>query len=181
MNFIRSASDWGRNELMPYSITVTATPPEQFFSQGANRSLTDLDPPLITAPLDATDVSDDTYRFLTFLDLATKAGQTVIDDFALELLRIVSMEEGGLILGTHHTIPLSICGDLSKVPQTNTCLLDRRLTILFVFQEDKTIFSLSDPEPQLVADAIAACQYNNQKRQCMDLPALNTMIVLASL
>lgn len=164
---------------MSYNITVTATSPEQFFSQGANRSLTDLDPPLITAPLDATDVSDDTYRFLTFLDLATKAGQTVIDDFALELLRIVSMEEGGLILGTHHTIPLSICGDLSKVPQTNTCLLDRRLTILFVLQEDKTIFSLSDPEPQLVADAIAAYQYNNQKRQCIYLPALNTMIVLA--
>ena len=61
------------------------------------------------------------------------------------------MEEGGLILGTHHTIPLSICGDLSKVPQTNICLLDRPY------------------------------QYNNQKRQCMDLPALNIMIVLASL
>ena len=75
MNFIRSASDWDRNELMSHNIT--ATPPEQFFSQGANRSLTDLDPPLITAPLDATDVSD-TYRFLTFLDLATKAGQTAI-------------------------------------------------------------------------------------------------------
>lgn len=120
MNFIRSASDWGRNELMSYNIT--ATPPEQFFSQGANRSLTDLDLPLITAPLDATDVSDDTYRFLTFLDLATKAGQTAIDDFAPELLRIISME-GGLILGTHHTIPLSICGDLSKVPK-NICLLD---------------------------------------------------------
>ena len=119
MNFIRSASDWGRNELMSYNIT--ATPPEQFFSQGANRSLTDLDLPLITAPLD---VSDDTYRFLNFLDLATKAGQTAIDDFAPELLRIISMEEGGLIPGTHHTVPLSICGDLSKVPQTNICLLD---------------------------------------------------------
>ena len=119
MNFIRSASDWGRNELMSCNITVTATPPEQFFSQGVNRSLTDLDPPLITAPLDATDVSDDTYRFLNFLDLA---GQTAIDDFAPELLRIISME-GGLILGTHHTIPLSICGDLSKVPK-NICLLD---------------------------------------------------------
>ena len=165
---------------MSYNITVTATPPEQFFSQGANRSLTDLDPPLITAPLDATDVSD-TYRFLTFLGLATKAGHTAIIDFALELLRIVSMEEGGLILGTHHTIPLSICGDLSKVPQTNICLLDRRLTILFILQEDETIFSLSDLEPQVVAGAIAAYQYNNQKRQCMDLPALNTMIVLASL
>jgi len=123
-------------------------------------------------------VSDDTYRFLSYLDLATNAGQeTAIDDFARELLRIVGFEERGLILRTRHTIPLSICGDISKVAQTDVCLLDRRSTILLILQEDKTIFNPSDPEPQVVAEAIAAYQYNNQKRQRMDLPALSTMTV----
>ena len=71
----KSGSDWGQNELMSYNITVATIPPQQFFHQAANPSLAGLDPTLITAPLDVTDVSDDTYCFLSYLDLATNAGQ----------------------------------------------------------------------------------------------------------
>jgi len=140
--------------------------------------LTGLDPALINSPLDATNVSDDTYRFLSYLDLATNAGQeTAIDDFARELLRIVGFEERGYVLRTRHVIPLSICGDINKVAQTNICLLDRRSTILLVLQEDKTVFNTSDPEPQVIAEAIAAYQHNNQKRARMGLSTLDTMTV----
>ena len=180
-NLIRSAksgSDWGRNELLSYHITVTPISPQEFFRQGADPSLTGLDPALINSPLDDTNVSDDTYRFLTYLDLTTNAGQeTAIDDFARKLLRIVGFEERGCVLRTRHIIPLSICGDINKVAQTDVCLLDRRSTILLVLQEDKTIFNPSDPEPQVIAEAIAAYQHNNQKRERMGLPALNTMTV----
>jgi hypothetical protein len=180
-NLIRSAkpgSDWGRNELLSYHITVTPISPQEFFRQGADPSLTGLDPALINSPLDDTNVSDDTYRFLTYLDLATNAGQgTAIDDFARELLRIVGFEERGCVLRTRLIMPLSICGDIKKVAQTDVCLLDRRSTILLVLQEDKTIFYPSDPEPQVIAEAIAAYQHNNQRRERMGLSTLNTMTV----
>lgn len=35
-------------------------------------------------------------------------------------------------------------------------------TILLVIQEDKRAMSVMDPEPQLIAEAIAAYQWNNQ-------------------
>jgi hypothetical protein len=163
---MKSGSDWGRNELMSFNITVTTILPEQFFRQGANLSLTGLDLALITAPLDATNVSDDTYHFLSYLDLTTNTSQkTAIDDFTHKLLCIVGFEECGFILCTHHTISLSICGDNNKVTQRYVCLLDQQSTILLVLQEDKTIFNPSDPEPQVVAEAITAYQFNNQKRQ----------------
>jgi hypothetical protein len=180
-NIIRSAksgTDWGANELMAYNITVNAIPPQEFFPQGANVPSTGLDPALITAALDADDVSDDTYRFLTYLDLATNAGkETAIDDFAREVLRTLGFEERGLALRTRHIIPLSICGDISKVAQTDVCLLDRRSVVLLVLQKDKMIFNPSDPEAQVIAEAIAAYQYNDQKRQRMGLHPLDTMTI----
>lgn len=107
-------------------------------------------------------MSDDTYRFLTYLDLATNTSQeTAIDDFARELLRVVGFEDRGRILRTRHTIPLSICGENNTVAQTDVCLMDRRSTILLVLQQDKTNFNPFDPEPQVIAEAIAAYQHNN--------------------
>ncbi|KAK2467349.1 hypothetical protein APHAL10511_000584 [Amanita phalloides] len=135
-NIIRSAksgSDWGGNELMAYNITVIAKPPP----------LTGLDPALVTASLDADDVSDDTYRFLTYLDLATNAGQeTAIDDFAREVLRTLGFEERGLALRIRHNIPLAICGDIGKVAQTDVCLLDRRSMVLLVLQRTNRFSTL---------------------------------------
>jgi len=66
-----------------------------------------------------------------------------------------------------------ICGDITKVAQTDVCLLDQRSMNLLVLQKDRTIFNCSDPE----AYVIAAYQCNNQKRQQMDLHPLDTMTI----
>jgi hypothetical protein len=182
-NIIRSAksgSDWSPNELFAYHIIVSPIPPQQFFMQRADPPLTGLDPALIDSPLDVddSDVSDDTYRFLSYLDLTTNAGQeTAIDNFARELLHAVGFDERGRVLLTRNIIPLCICGDVNKAAQTDVCLLDRRSMILLVLQGDKTIFNNSDPEPQFIAEAIAAYQYNNQQRGRKGQPALNTMTI----
>ena len=132
----KSGGDWGRNELLSYHITVTPIPPQEFFRQSADPSLTGLDPALVRSPLGSTNVSDDTYHFLSYLDLATNADQeTAIDDFAREPLHIVGFEERGCVLRTCHIIPLSICGDINKVAQTDVCLLDRRSTIFLILQD----------------------------------------------
>ena len=111
-----------------------------------------LDPALLNSPLDLddADMSDDTYRFLASLDLATNTGQeTMVDDFARELLHLVGFEERGRILRTRHIISLFICGENNTVAQTDVCLVDRRSTILLILQKDKTIFNPSNPEPRL--------------------------------
>ena len=182
-NLIRSAksgSDWGRNELLAYHITIAPIPPQDFFCQEADPPLTGLDPALLDSSLDLDDanMSDDTYRFLAYLDLATNTSQeTAVDDFARELLRLVGFEERGSILRTRHVISLSICGENNTAAQTDVCLMDRRSTILLVLQQDKTIFNPSNPEPQVIAEAIAAYQHNNGRRAGMGLPTLNTMTI----
>ncbi|KAK2460093.1 hypothetical protein APHAL10511_007891 [Amanita phalloides] len=171
----KSGSDWGGNELMAYNITIIPKPPQQFFPQGGDMPLTDLDPALVTATLDADDVSDDTYRFLSYLDIAINTSQeTAIGDFAREVLRTLGFEERGLVLRNRHIFPLTICGD-SKATQIDVCLSDRWSLVLLVLQGERTIFS--DPEAQVIAEAIAVYQHNNMKRQRVGVLPLDAMTV----
>ncbi|KAH9970008.1 hypothetical protein BGW80DRAFT_623521 [Lactifluus volemus] len=180
-NLIRSAksgSDWTYNDLVTYNITVVTQSPQDFFRTNTEPSLGGLDPSLINSTVDADNVGDSTSRYLTYLDLATKATQeSWIDIFARETLIILGFEERGLAVGMGFRIPLTICGDVRRTAQTDVCLLSRRSTILLILQEDKTLFNGSDPEPQVIAEAIAAYQHNNTKRQKERLPTLDTMII----
>ncbi|KIL54660.1 hypothetical protein M378DRAFT_1045391 [Amanita muscaria Koide BX008] len=49
--------------------------------------------------------------------------------------------------------------------------------ILLIPQEDKTIFNSTQPEPQVIAEAIAAYQYNNEKRQTRGLAILDAVTI----
>jgi hypothetical protein len=180
-NIIRSAkssNDWSYNELIAYNITVVSQSPQDFFRTNTEPSLDDIDPSLINSTVDADNVDDSTSRYLTYLDLATKAAQeTWIDEFARQTLLILGFEERELAIITALPISLTICGDDSCTAQTDVCLLSRRSTILLIVQGDKTLFNGSDPEPQVIAEAIAAFQDNNMRRHNGGLPTLDTMII----
>jgi hypothetical protein len=180
-NIIRSAksgSDWTTNELFAYNITVTAQSPQEFFRRNDEPPLVGVDPSFVDSAVDADNVPDDTFQYLTYLDLATNAGQeNLIDDFSRETLRLLGFAERGLALSTWFIIPLTICGDNRRIAQTDVCLLDRRSMILLVLQKDKTIFNTTQLEPQVIAEAIAAYQYNNEKRQTRGLPTLDAMTI----
>jgi hypothetical protein len=174
----KSGSDWTTNELIAYNITVKTQSPREIFPRNPEPSLVSLDPSLINSAVDAENVPDHTFRYLTHLDLATNAGpESLIDDFSRETLRLLGFEERGLALSTRYIIPWTICGDNRRIPQTDVCLLDRRSMILLLFQEDKTIFNSIHPEPQVIAEAIAAYQYNNEKRQTRGLASLDAMTI----
>jgi len=174
----KSGSDWTDNELIAYNITVTAQSPQEFFLRNPESPLVGVDPSLIDSPVDAENVPDHTFQYLTHLDLVTSAGQeSLIDDFARETLRLLGFAERGLALSTRYIIPLTICGDNRRTAQTDVCLLDRRSMILLILQEDKTIFDSTQPEPQVIAEAIAAYQYNNEKRQTRGLAILDAMTI----
>jgi hypothetical protein len=128
----------------------------------------------------AVDFSKKTYRFLAYLDLASRANagqECAIDDLAKSVLEVTGFDQIGTILRTRYDIPFTICGDSHQAARSDVCLVHLNSMILLVVQEDKTAFSSSDPEPQIVAEAIATFQHNNRKRADLDLPQLDTMTI----
>ncbi|TEB33242.1 hypothetical protein FA13DRAFT_1812970 [Coprinellus micaceus] len=127
-------------------------------------------------PTIAADFTKETYRFLTYLDLAAhaNAGQdSAIGDLARTALEVTGYDELGTILRTRYDIPFTICGEWSAA-RTDVCLVHVSSMILLVLQ-DKTNENLRSSEAQVIAQAIAAFQCNDQKRRNRQLPPLDLM------
>ncbi|PBK85186.1 hypothetical protein ARMGADRAFT_565846 [Armillaria gallica] len=185
-NIIRSAksgSDWTSNDLIAYNIAIRRQSSDTFFGYKPNTIPDAIDPAFLTATIPPQDnLSDGTYRLLQYLDLAThtNSGQeSAIDDFAKELLRLLGFEERGTLLRSRYAIPFMICGDDRRSAQTDLCLVQGTTTILLVIQEDKTVISAKNPEAQVIAEAVAAFQYNNAARDRIGLDPLDSMTIPA--
>ncbi|KAI0253588.1 hypothetical protein BJV78DRAFT_1122961 [Lactifluus subvellereus] len=184
-NLIRSAksgSDWTANDLLAYNIQISPLTPDEFYGTPLPTvaSLSSLDPQLLSGTLNTAGLSDETYRLLQYLDLASRANagqESAIDDFAREILRAVGYERRGLLLRSRYAIPLLICGDPNRSAQTDVTLIQGSSTVLLVVQEDKTAISTYDPEPQVIAEAIATFQYNNRTRARLGQPVLASMTI----
>jgi len=184
--YIRSAksgSDWTLAELAAYNIKVLTESSQVFFGHIPSAIPDTIDSAFLSATFPADkSLSKDTYRLVQYLDLVTHAHfsqESAVDDFAKELLRWLDFELPGTILRTRVSIPLLICGDSGRVAQTDVCLMADSSTILLVIQQDKTVNSTKDPEPQVIAEAIAAFQYNNLARHRLGLQPLETMTIPA--
>jgi hypothetical protein len=77
-------------------------------------------------------------------------------------LEKLGYDDGGRIIFIRLALPFLICG-VSSFAQTDVCVMDDNEVLLLV-QEDKRLLSLKDPEPQVVAEAIAAYALNNKVR-----------------
>ena len=174
----KSGSDWTDAELLAYNICITQTSPDVFFQSGPDPSLDHLDPAiLISRSADEPDLSDTTADYLGYLDLATHATQeSAIDDFAAATLRFLGYNERHSTVATRYIIPLTICGE-TRAAQTDVCVIYRPTTILLVLVEDKTLFNKTNAEAQVVAEAIAAFQFNNAKRAARGQPVLEVMTI----
>jgi hypothetical protein len=160
----KSGSSWGTNELEAYNISIVEQGQRAFFG----------DPlPAYTGPtgflqhedrvqgLDASSLA-----LIKRLDLAMEimeGEESAVDDFAAELLRVLRYETDKTVVRTRKNIRLSMCGE-QVYAKTDVCVLDADSKILLLVQEDKAHINPADPEPQLVAEAIAAFQANNEKR-----------------
>ena len=161
----KSGSDWTVNELAAYNIRVVYQDATTFFERP------DLpQPSIIPEVLTATDPDDTTddsaYELLRYMDLAMSlppAEESAVDDFAVVLLRALGYTRRGRVSRTRKDIPLLICGENRHV-KTDVCIIDDN-EILLLVQEDKRHLDNSDPQPQLIVEAIAAFAANNQVRQ----------------
>jgi len=158
----KSGNDWSQNELYAYNIVVELQDAATFF--GVNP----LPKPAVAGKLlnnvTAEDMVDDAnYKLLRYMDLAMHPpeGESAVDDFAVHLLTLLGYAPRTRMARTRADIPLIICGQDCHA-KTDVCIVDSD-NILLV-QEDKRHKESKDPEPQLIAEAIAEFQTYNYRR-----------------
>ncbi|CAA7263532.1 unnamed protein product [Cyclocybe aegerita] len=163
----KSGSNWTTAELDAYNITVVPQTKAEFF--GTNDFPDPTEPSLLGFMKNEsreTATEKKTKQLLHYLDLAMdpKMGQeAAVANFAAELLRGLEYDDNDRIVFIRHAIPFLICGE-TLIAQTDVCVIDDD-EILLLLQEDKRLTSMKDPEPQVIAEAIAAFAMNNMKRE----------------
>ena len=160
----KSGSDWSEAELHAYNIVVELQDAATFFG------VDPLPQPAVADELLNIYVADDmtldaNYKLLRYMDLAMNpvpTQESAVNDFAVHLLTLLGYVPRTRMARTHTDIPLTICGE-QRHAKTDVCIIDSD-DILLLVQEDKRHMDLKDPEPQLIAEAIAAFQANNYRR-----------------
>jgi hypothetical protein len=160
----KSGNEWTTNELEAYNIVIHEQEQHTFFGGAL---------PEYTGPVGFIEHEDrvqgldgPSLSLIKRLDLAMKileGEESAVDDFAVELLRATGYETNDTVVRSRKSLRLLMCGE-NVFAKTDVCLMDASSEILLLVQEDKTHINPADPEPQLIAEAIAAFQHNNSTR-----------------
>lgn len=162
----KSGSDWTPNDLLAYNIRVEYQDSQTFFGT-ANLPQPNVDDEILIAPDAAATQHDDPYALLRSMDLAMAGRhgeESAVDDFVVQLFRILRYtgRDVGRVVRTRKDLQFWVCGQ-ERHAQTDVCIMNDD-DILLLVQEDKRHMDGSDPEPQLIAEAIAAFHCNNKVR-----------------
>ena len=195
----KHSRDWTANDLAAYHITVVSQNKKEFFGttnfpDPAKSSLAGF---MATetrtgaankkaANRKAADKKGEdkkTRQLLHYLDLAMdpKIGQeAAATNFAVELLKSLDYDDENRIVFIRRTIPFFNYGT-NTAAQPDVCIMDDENQILLLLQEDNgltNVMNMKDPEPQVIAGAIAAFALNNQKRERdLHLPICDSIMI----
>jgi len=101
--------------------------------------------------------------------------ESYVVDFVTFILKMMHYDEGRRVIHSREEIWFEMCGERVKaVP--DVCVMERfpgRRYFLLV-QEDKNHLYLHDPEPQLIAEAIAAFSEHNRALHAVGLPIIHS-------
>jgi|SRR5882724_1036751 len=177
----KSGSDWTANDLNAYNILVKPLDSTQFFGVRLEEVVPSIEGIVIDFDYSTNEElvrPKEAKRLLQFLDLATRSPQeSTVDTFAEKLLNAMDYDTGDRLVCTRRILPLVICGHNSRA-QTDICVLkDKTSPLLLMVQEDKRLETAKDPEPQVIAEAIAAFQENNKARSDLGLDSVDSMLV----
>ena len=154
--------DWTQYELNHFNIRTVIQNKQEFF--GSANLPAPITPSLagfMTIEDREHAVDRKTRKLLHYLDLVLdpQVGQeSVIDNFAAKLLEELGYDDGDRIIFTRRALPIIIAGE-PYTTQADVCVMDDNDRILLILQ-DKLMPSLRDPEPQVVAKAVAAFEAN---------------------
>lgn len=191
----KSSNGWIRHDLESFNIQVA----EQSFAEFFNLNKLPPVPPAFRHFCKTTDrrlaPDDNTYKLLHHLDLAENPltdMEAVVDDFIARLLEMLGYASGHRVILTHQALPFSICGTRCKA-QMDVSICDENDYYLLLVREDNSSWLqdrqdldpdleppfIEDPEPPLIANAIAAYQQNNFIRErAPNVPTLSEMTFL---
>jgi hypothetical protein len=182
----KSASDWTRAELDAYNIGVVSQDASAFFGVHSLPHPT-VDQELLQIQDAEHMVKDENAGLINLLDLAMhpSAEESAVDDFVVELFKILGYAKRHRVARTRKDISLLICGE-RRHAKTDVCIVDRSQDdIIMLVQEDKR-FSGShnatvDAEAQLIGEAIAAFSHNNEIRAATGRSVRKSQVCLRSL
>ena len=170
--------DWNQYELDRFRINITTQNKQEFF--GSTDLPTPVAPSLVAFMTveDREDTVDgETRKLLHYLNLVLdpQVGQeAVVDNFAAKLLEKLGYGDGDRIIFIRRALPIVVSGVLYTT-LANVCVMDANNQILLILQNE-LVPSLKDPEPQIVAKAIAAYKENNKVRvNSLNLPPLSAI------
>ena len=171
--------DWTQFELVYLGIKITTQSKQEFFGSA------DLPAPVIPSLAGFMTTEDrehavdrETRKLLHYLDLVLDpqiSQEAVVENFALKLLEKLGYDDDDRIIFIRHELPIVISG-VHSTTQADVCVMDDDNQVLLILQ-DKLLPGLKDPEPQVIAKAIAAYEANNRVRvTSLNLSPLSTII-----
>jgi hypothetical protein len=174
----KSGNDWTVAELKAYNITVVSHDAQTFFGVHPLPE-PQVDAEVLNVPTADAMANDANYRLLRCMDRAMNrvpAQESSVDDFSVTLLRSLGYETRGRIIHTRLDINLLVRGE-TRYAKAGVCIEDDTKILLLV-QEDKRCEGFTNPEPQLIAKAIAVFQANNIVRtESLNQVALDTKLI----
>jgi hypothetical protein len=160
----KAGNSWSINELEAYNISIVEQEQTTFF-EGPLPAYTG-PPAFLQHENRVEELDSSSLALIKRLDLAmrvTEGEESAVEDFAAELLRVMGYEAKSTIVRTRKKMRLLVCGEQVHA-KTDVSVSDVEFgLVLPLVQVDKSHINSQDPEPQLIAEAIAAFQYNNAK------------------
>ncbi|KZP03270.1 hypothetical protein FIBSPDRAFT_855719 [Athelia psychrophila] len=172
----KSGNEWTNADIRAYNITFETQDFGTFFGQPVPML-----PPSELLTLQNSDdaTTPDAYRILRYMLLAMDRipnEESWVAPFTEKLLVHLGYESLEKSVMPLQQMPFFTCGE-SRIAAADVCVMSAA-EVLLVAQEDKQHMDDGDPDPQLVAEAIAAFQFNNYKRtKVLDEPAIAFRVI----
>jgi len=172
----KSGNEWTTDDLRAYNVIIEAQDFGSFFGQ----PWPSLQPSELLTKRQADEMTSiENYRFISLMNFAMDRvpnEESKVAQFTEKLLAALEYESLAKTVVLQQQMPLFICGE-SRHATADICIMDMS-EILLIGQEDKRHMDGGDPDPQLIAEAVAAFQFNNYKRtRVLNEPALTSKLI----
>ncbi|KAH9170256.1 hypothetical protein EDB89DRAFT_2190999 [Lactarius sanguifluus] len=158
----KSSKDWIKYDLDAFNIQIQLEDKATFFGD-PNLPLPVIDEEILTTLKGKDMLSDHNAELIHLLDQAKRhlGVGSAVDDFTVELLKQLGYVKRNRVAHTHMDVPLRICEE-TKHAKTLICLVDHLTNDISLLIEEDKLHSPLETLPQLIAEAIAAFDFNNR-------------------
>ena len=173
-----SGNDWETHELCAYNITIQFQDTATFFGMDPLPQPSLISSEIFSHPDNVTDPS--IHDLLFYMDHAMKGMGAY--SLGISMLMALGYDSQTRKIVTGRSTTFTICGEQHHT-ESNVCLLDimddDNILLLLRINEQPQVLELKDPEPQLIAETIAAFQRDNARRLVLGQDPINVKVMPA--